>query len=352
MGFQNMLPSTLTSVAQVIVDVLDERGIDGHRIVREVGLDPRRMQDPNARYPFSAMTRLWLSATEISADPCFGLEVGNRFHPTSLHAIGFAWLASDSLLDAMQRLARFFRVATTASAAEVTLGNDGYVLRLRPADNAGVTAPAAPAAQDATAAAIVQMCRLSIGRRFRPSRIELPHDRPSPACVKKLVEQLRAPVIFDTSDFGLVIDRHLAEKRLPSGNAELAHANEKVLIDYLAHLDRNAIGERVKARLVDALPAGAVSEADMANSLNMSVRSLQRRLSEDQTSYKGVLDDTRRDLALTYLGNSRLSINEVTYLLGFSDPSNFTRAFKRWSGQTPSQYRAERLGESAVDTRS
>lgn len=347
-----MLTSTLTSVAQLIVDVLDERGIDGRRVLCEVGLDPRRMQDPNARYPFPAMTRLWLSATEISADPCFGLEVGKRFHPTSLHAIGFAWLASDSLLDAMQRLARFLRVATTASAAEVTLENDGYALRLRPAISADITPCAAPAAHDATAAATVQMCRLSIGRQFRPTRIELPHDRPSPACVKKLVEQLRTPVVFATRDFGFVIDRRLAEKRLPSGNAELAHANEKVLIDYLAHLDRNAIGERVKARLVDALPAGPVSEADMASSLNLSVRSLQRRLSEEDTSYKGVLDDTRRDLALTYLGNSRLSINEVTYLLGFSDPSNFTRAFKRWSGQTPSQYRVQRLGENTEGARS
>ena len=82
----------------------------------------------------------------------------------------------------------------------------------------------------------------------------------------------------------------------------------------------------------------------MASSLNLSVRSLQRKLSDENTNYKHLLDETRRELAMNYLGNSRLTINEITYLLGFSDPSNFTRAFRRWQGESPSNYRARQIG--------
>jgi AraC-like DNA-binding protein len=336
-----MLPSTLTSVALSITRTLESRGVDTHALLREVGLDPARMQDPNARYPFSAMTRLWLAATEATGDPCLGLEIGQRFHPTNLHGIGFAWLASDTLLDAFRRLVRFFRVATTAGEAALESHADHYALRLRP------LAPAiqpAPAAQDATAAVLYELCRTICGSAFRPQRIELPHSRPADPCAMLFSEQLRCQVDFDAEDFVFRVDRATAEQSLPYGNAELAHANERVLIDYLADLDRHAVAAQVKARLVDTLPAGTVTEQDMAASLNLSVRSLQRKLSDEKTSYKHLLEETRRELAMSHLGNSRLTINEITYLLGFSDPSNFTRAFRRWQGELPSSYRARQIG--------
>ena len=299
------------------------------------------MQDPNARYPFSAMTRLWLAAVETTGDACLGLEIGQRFHPTNLHGIGFAWLASDTLLDAFQRLVRFFRVATTASEANLEEHADHYAFCLRPLAPA---IKAAPAAQDATAAVLFTLCTTSFGSTFRPRRIELPHARPAAACARSFAERLRSEVVFDADEFVFRVERSTAEFALPNGNAELAHANERVLIDYLADLDRHAVAARVKARLVDALPAGPVTEQDMASNLNLSVRSLQRRLGDEQTTFKHLLDETRRELALNYLGNSRLTINEITYLLGFSDPSNFTRAFRRWQGESPSRYRARQTG--------
>lgn len=339
-----MFPTTLASVARMIVMTLQQQGVDGEALMREIGMNPVLMHDPNARFPFSAMSRLWRHAVEESGDPCIGLRVARQFHPAALHGLGFAWLASDSLADAMQRMARYYRVATTAS--DVVLEQDDQVYRLvfRPA---AATPPAAPAAIDALVTLLVLMCRLSAGEDFRPHRIDLPRPRPAAACHEALTRFLRAPLTFEAAQLVFSVDADVAEAALPTGNSELAHANEKVLIDYLAHLDRREVGARVKARLVDALPAGPVSEADMARSLNLSARSLQRRLREEQTSYKELLDRTRHELALRYLGNSRLSVNEVTYLLGFSDPSNFARAFRRWEGTSPSRYRDTRIGRQS-----
>lgn len=337
-----MIATTLTTIAQLIVDALDRRGIDGKAVLRATGMDPAQLRDPNARYPFSAMTRLWHRASELSGDECFGLQVSRQLHPTSLHAIGFAWLASSSLVDALQRFERYCRVASTVINAE--LERDGSVYRLHIRYPQLHVQPAT-AAIDAAAATLIRLCRLGAGEQFRPIAVQLPRPQPSPACLAALVEWLRAPIRFDADHIVVEIAADTAEQTLASGNAELAHANERILIAYLARLDRSAFGARVKAYLVDALPSGQVSEEEAAHSLHVSARSLQRRLREEHTSFTRLLDDTRRELALAYLGDLQLSVNEISYLLGFSEASNFTRAFRRWTGQSPTAHRAQRQRE-------
>jgi AraC-like DNA-binding protein len=330
-----MVLTTLASVAGMIVSTLEQRGIDGYRVLADAGLDPARLQDPNGRYPYAGMTRLWRRAVSVTGDECFGLVVSQRLNVASLHGLGFAWLASDTLVDAMQRVARYFKVATTATQLSVDRQSDRYSLRFDVFDKNEM--PAA-ASMDYAAGVIVALCRLSIGENFRPLLVRLPHPSPGQACATQMIQTLRTQIVFDASNLVIDVGRDVADATLPFRNQELAHANEEVLIRYLAELDRNAIAARVKARLVDTLPAGAVSEKVMAESLHMSLRSLQRRLKNENTSYKALLDKTRHELAVRYLGTSGLSVTEVTYLLGFSDPSNFSRAFKRWRGMTPSAF--------------
>jgi AraC-like DNA-binding protein len=98
---------------------------------------------------------------------------------------------------------------------------------------------------------------------------------------------------------------------------------------------------RVKVALLEHLPSGHVSEEEIAQGLHLSLRTLQRKLRDEGTSYKELLDETRRELATEYIKNPHVSISEITYLLGFSEPSNFSRAFKRWTGSSPSAFRAE-----------
>lgn len=90
---------------------------------------------------------------------------------------------------------------------------------------------------------------------------------------------------------------------------------------------------------IDRLPSGRVDEDDIAASINMSRRSLQRKLKQQGISFSGLLDSSRRELGLQYVRDSRHSLNEIAYLLGFSEPGNFSRAFKRWYRKSPSQYR-------------
>jgi AraC-like DNA-binding protein len=127
---------------------------------------------------------------------------------------------------------------------------------------------------------------------------------------------------------------------LPTGNAELAYQNDKIVSDYLARFDNTRLSERVRTIFIERLVTGKFSEEQIADQLNLSLRSLQRRLRDEQTSYQQLLDETRLELALQYINRTSLSVAQIAPLLGFSDSSNFNRAFKRWLGISPSKYRA------------
>jgi len=337
-----MFSTTLTSWALLIWQALQDMGHDPRDVFVSVDLDPAKLADPNARYPVVGMQRLWEEAVRITDDPCFGLEAGRRWHPTTFHALGFAWLASSTLHDALERLSRYVHVVSNAVKADVEPRGASYVLTFGPP---GGKVAAMPASLDAGLAAIMQMCRQICGEGYEPQGVLMSHDRPP--CGGRLEAFFRAPIHYDAGENGLVFHAQTIDRRLPTANAELARANEEVVVKYLSHLDRTSIATQVQAHLIERLPSGHVGEEAMAESLNMSLRTLQRKLLEEGTSYARLLEETRRDLAKNYIENSTLSLNEIAYLVGFSEQASFTRAFRRWYATSPSAYRGT-LRESAT----
>ena len=110
-------------------------------------------------------------------------------------------------------------------------------------------------------------------------------------------------------------------------------------MDYLARFDHDSIAMRVRATIIERLPDGTPSQGNIAELLHVSMRSLQRRLNNENTNFKELLEGTRHELALQYIREPHRTIGEITYLLGFSEPSNFSRAFRRWTGMSPAEYR-------------
>ena len=131
---------------------------------------------------------------------------------------------------------------------------------------------------------------------------------------------------------------------LPAANAELARHNDAVVMALLARMDRDDVIARLRALLVELLPSGECSKETVAARLNMSDRSLQSRLATRGTSYRALLNETRRELAEQYIRQGLHSVSEVTYLLGFADVSSFSRAFRSWEGLSPSEYKDQSLG--------
>ena len=192
---------------------------------------------------------------------------------------------------------------------------------------------------DATLAVFVRMCRAAYGEHFNPLRVTFQHA--DPGCAERFQEMFRCPVAFAEDENAIWLEPDIIAEPLATANPELVRINDQIVTDYLARLDRDDIVMRVRSKLIEHLPSGGGDEAVIAAELNLSLRSLQRKLKEKGVTFSALLEATRRDLGRDYVRDSQHSFNEIAYLLGFTEPANFSRAFRRWYGKSPSEYRSQ-----------
>jgi len=330
-----MHSSLLASSTLVVWKAVETYGLDARALFERAGLDPDSLEDPLARYPSRDVRKVWELSIEESGDPCFALIAARQWHPSNFHALGYAWLASRSLKEALQRLIRYFRVVTT-DPEELSLVETDLAYELL-IDNSSVVYQGLDAEYDFLLAILIDACRLSLGEGFRPQRVCLQH--PPSSCRDRFEKFFGCQPEFDAPNYLLSFDKAALDRRLPTGNAEVARANDQVILRYLAQLNRSDLVMRVKVALIENLPSGQVSKEQVSENLGVSLRTLQRKLHDEGTSFKQLLDETRRELADGYIKNHQVSLGEITYLLGFSEASNFSRAFKRWTGSSPTEFR-------------
>jgi AraC-like DNA-binding protein len=191
----------------------------------------------------------------------------------------------------------------------------------------------------------MDMCRMNFGASLRAQEVTLCRARPEdPAPWENFYG---ARVRFGEARDSLMLARKDAEAALPVSNRQIAGTLDAILATQLAELDRSNVAARCKAAVLERMASGESLDVDVARSLHMSRRTLQRKLAEADLTYQQLVDDTRRDLALRYIEDPKRSLTEITFLLGFSGQSAFTRAFRRWTGQAPTDYRA-RLARRAA----
>jgi AraC-like DNA-binding protein len=313
------------------VEALEPYGCDTDALFHRAGLDKTAVMVPGARYPLRAANELWRLAVEETGDPCIGLYVGRSVRPTALHALGFSWLASSTLLDGLQRMVRYARIANSMVKPGIVIQGD----RVRVVRHADVVLE--DAAVDGDLAAVVKMCRAMSTPEFAPELVTLQHA--DNGHIDQYIEYFKSPVRFGATEDALHFDREALEERLPAGNRDLAHANDRVAEAYLASLNPDLVQDKVREILLDLMPSGNVSQGTVAGQLNKSVSSLQRQLKTEGVTYQQILDDARHQLSTRFLREQSYSLGQIAYLIGFSDQANFSRAFKRWTGVTPTTYR-------------
>lgn len=328
--------TTLNTWAICVARTLEARGIDSDRLFREADLDPEVMRDPNGRYPVSRMSRLWKMAATAAGDPCIGLRAAEYVQPATFHSLGLAVLASQTLEDALRRGARFSRIVSNAVEMSVEDVPDGIQQTIRFREDI----PPVDEAIDLYMASTLKMGHILTGGKAQPLRISLRRSV-TPAMEIEFRSFFMAPIEFEARENAFLITHELARRPLPMANPALARQNDQVVMDYLAKFDTARISERVRAELISRLPAGEPSRAEVAAALFFSEKTLQRRLRDEETSFQAILDETRRELAQQYLRDGRASVCEITFRLGFSDQSSFTRAFKRWTGRAPGEFRTQ-----------
>ncbi|MDD9893466.1 MAG: AraC family transcriptional regulator [Gammaproteobacteria bacterium] len=325
--------TTIVTWAIAIRGALEAQNLLSESLFAEAGLDISWLKDPNARYPVDNMSRLWELATEASGNYCFPLTVPQYVQPGTLHGLGPALLASDTMADALQRLVRFSHIVSTAAHIIAHQHDDELVVEFVP------TIAVVRHGMEAFIATTVQIARMMLqDYSGTATRIEL--RSPTPENRDDYESFFECPVSFEQDRWALVVNSDLTNRPLPLANAAIAAANDSVITAYLAELTDNIV-DKTRQAILDALASGLPSIELIASKLHLSARSLQRQLSDAGESFTQLREKVQQEMAQNWLRNSNRSLVEITFRLGFSDQSNFSRAFKRWTGLTPSQYREQ-----------
>jgi AraC-like DNA-binding protein len=312
---------------------LEGYGLDPRPLFNEHGIDPETLFDAGARIPIDRYQRLDMSAAELSGDPYFGLKGADYFRPAHLGALGFAWLASSSLRTAFQRMSRYARVIQEKLSIELDEDEQYFYVRI----DAHLPLMNEQIREDGQLAAVIKLCRIIAGKDFNPAKACFRQQQPAQTGYH--YELFRCPVEFSCSDTMMVIRIEDIDKRLTGSNDELAKLNEHIVVKYLAHSARHDIVNRVKAAIIDGLSGGTVNEVTIAKELHTTPRNMHRKLQKEGSSFKQLLTDVRKELAQQYIKDRSKTLTEISFLLGFSEVSSFSRAYKGWMGMPPSEAR-------------
>ena len=329
-------PTTIASWARLLAQALDACGIESIQLFAEAGLDLKRARDPNTRFPARDMAKVWALAVERSGDPCFALRLPEFVHPSMYNALSMALVSSQNLREAVDRAVRYHRLASDAAELVVEEQHGQVSLNYHvPPQNE----PVAPEALEGFMITSVALMRSVGGAELSPCEVYFRHSKKTGA--DRYEAFFHAPVTFDAGQTKVVYRSQDLQRDCLHANPALAEDLEQWMRKYLARYKEESLGARIQRWLYEQLPNGNATLKQAALHFHMSPRTLQRKLQLEQITFKDILDQTRHQLALRYIDEADVSIAELTFLLGFSDQSNFTHAFRRWTGLPPQRYRSK-----------
>lgn len=313
-----------------------------------LGLDARAISE-RAGLPFvfteqaSLDTRqffaVWHAILDLTGDSLVGLRIGSETGPAQLEAAAIAALHSATFGDALERLARYKRLCCPE---EVRVECDGPLARL--SFHWILAEEVTPhAICDAAFASAHAIARRGAGHTITPRRLELVRTPPDIApYAAHFGCEVRTGCMVDA----LVYDAQALDIPFVSHNEDLLTVLVPALDARLEALGELALETRARAALTKMMRGDRPSTEALARQLNMSARSLQRRLGEAGTSYQAVLDEVRLETARRLLAETAFTPGEIAFFLGFEEANSFQRAFRRWEGRTPAQWREQRAGLS------
>ena len=312
-------------------------GLDVDTVFRRLGVTPELLAGRHVRTPHAAQVLFWQVLEEVSADTNIGLHLGENMPVYQGQVLQYLFLSSPTFGDGLTRALNYQRLLSDASQATTGLDGDQACIVV---DSTSDAVGSLRHLNECLTLGLIRFFRYVTDGAFRPAAVRFSH--PSPAGSTEHGRIFGCPVQFGQVDNRILFDRKLLD--LPSSHAEpeLLQLHEKLASEHIAKLERQDIVSQVNRVFGEILETGQVSLEEVAQRLGIKARSLRSRLAEAGTSFNQLLADYRCNLARRLLASTAESIDEIVYLTGFSEPSTFYRAFKRWTGQTPVEYRNSR----------
>ncbi|OZC35836.1 AraC family transcriptional regulator [Marinobacter vinifirmus] len=336
-------PHVAASSTLALVHYLEKRGLlDRARVEDIAGVRLEELDDPDLRIPAGIHYQLWELAEQLTADPGVGLHAGQVIDPERMGLVGHVFFNCDTLGEAVVQYVRLHRLINESVTLSFEQTPEQAILTWQP-DN-----PAHYCRQDMDRTLAAALCRTRhfIHRGIEADWVEIAH--PEPDYAAEYQKLFGGQVLFGCGITRMAFaSKHLGH-RIPHRNPYVYSAVLKQVNAVLARLQTRRSFSRKVRRLISRQMATDRIDADtLARQCHMSRQTLYRRLKKEGLSFHDLVEQVRKDKALRYVADDQYALGEIAFLLGFSELSAFSRAFKRWTGTAPAQYRAKHQEASA-----
>jgi AraC-like DNA-binding protein len=329
------IPMAQGGLSRLAIARLESAGIPAAPLLRRAGLTPEVIAEPDQRLSARSQIAFLDEAAKALKDDCLGFTLARDFDLRKVGLLYYVMASSQTLGDALKRVARYSKITNEALVFGCREGNN-LTLNL---SYSGVPRHSDRHQIEFCMFGALRICRVLTGHNLVPQHFSICHHRAE--AVSEMARFVGTNVTFgaDTDEFSLNVDA----RDLPLVHFD-PYLNELLLKHCEATLAGRRTGmpqlrTRVENAISSLLPHGRVIAEDVARSLGMSKRTLARKLSAEGLNFNEIFQELRRDLAVGYLADRKLHVSKIAWLLGFREVSAFTHACKRWTGKTPSEMR-------------
>jgi len=328
------VPHVRNISVRLVFESLEQARVDTEPLLAQAGLQTCDIFKDDGWVPFYSHARFIDAAAEVLNDPYFALKLSDKIHLREFGALTYIVISSKTLEDLLHNLKRYMRVVTEAWNLDIAVGDKEVVLEIIPDD------PDFFKYQLATEWLLINLIheyQLSLAKTLAPLRVCFVAPLAQNKSLSVYKKMFGCPVSFGQKRCLIILDRNDLQLPIKSSDDRLLqvlkqHCDQLLFEHEFAQSDFTL---KVRKHIIDLLPSGRAKASFVADKLNMTQRTLLRRLADEGTNYSEILEAIRHELAMKYIREKRLSLKQIAYLLGYSDQSAFSVAFKRWNGCTP-----------------
>ncbi len=309
--------------------------IDEADLIAQSGLDPKVFQEENALIDTEKLTRIFHYAIERSGDPNLALHIGEAVPYQSLGLLGYLLVNTDTVGEMLAKFYHYQRLISKRLNFRFTDEGERYKLAVTISQNPHLPVPRFHA--EVHLCAIVNILRQIAGYPLMPQEATFAYDAPADRSEHERIfgRQLR----FGADENAVFFDKSDLTAPIATSNASMLHYFEVQAQRILEEMDAASWYARVKHVILKEIGEKEISIEEVAKGLDVSIRTLQNRLKEEGKSFRGALGSVRKQLARHYIQNTKMELGAIAVFLGYSEPSAFFRAYKQWTGETPSALR-------------
>ena len=320
----------LASVYRGLVEMLNEDGHNFADLQESLGLAPALLNTPSEIIPLEKLSAVWELAYETRG-ATVGIEAAQRVKLVVLQDLGVFLGSSDNVSDWMEQVERYSSLFSTVSRVQRKASRRGLDVLI----HYDVEVPLRYERLEFIALTVYSLASQYVGSPLKLSSVEL--TRPKPEDSTLWDEAFGIKVKWGSAETRYTVSYREAARMILTRNAQMRRAMQVLVNTRLGMLQKKSPLESIRAEIIKQLPDDGPSVETVAKALNLSTRSLQRRLGDEGSSFSNLLCEVREEMAKHYL-ELEVPVDEITRLLGYAEPEAFSRAFKRWTGISPRQY--------------